>query len=330
MQTKNILLFSSTDKKAKVSVFFQDGTFWLTQKAMAELFGVNVPAISKHLKNIFETGELEAISVVSKMETTASDGKNYETTFYRLEAILAVGYRVNSAQATDFRKWATQTLNEFIIKGFVMDDERLKQGKSFGQDYFNELLERIREIRSSERRFYQKITDIYALSTDYDKNSPQTKDFFAAVQNKLHWAITGQTAAEIIYTEADATKLYMGLKTWKAAPDGKILKTDVAVAKNYLSHQHVTELNRIVSAYLDLAENNAQRGIAFNMQQWVKFIDGFLELSNYPILKDKGRVSMLEAKLKAEEEYDKFRVLQDKTYESDFDREIKKAIERGG
>ncbi|MBN2766532.1 MAG: virulence RhuM family protein [Paludibacteraceae bacterium] len=330
MQTKNILLFSSTDKKAKVSVFFQDGTFWLTQKAMAELFGVNVPAISKHLKNIFETGELEAISVVSKMETTASDGKNYETTFYRLEAILAVGYRVNSAQATDFRKWATQTLNEFIIKGFVMDDERLKQGKSFGQDYFDELLELIREIRSSERRFYQKITDIYALSTDYDKNSPQTKDFFAAVQNKLHWAITGQTAAEIIYTEADATKLYMGLKTWKAAPDGKILKTDVAVAKNYLSHQHVTELNRIVSAYLDLAENNAQRGIAFNMQQWVKFIDGFLELSNYPILKDKGRVSMLEAKLKAEEEYDKFRVLQDKTYESDFDREIKKAIERGG
>ena len=330
MQTKNILLFSSTDKKAKVSVFFQDGTFWLTQKAMAELFGVNVPAISKHLKNIFETGELEAISVVSKMETTASDGKNYETTFYRLEAILAVGYRVNSAQATDFRKWATQTLNEFIIKGFVMDDERLKQGKSFGQDYFDELLERIREIRSSERRFYQKITDIYALSTDYDKNSPQTKDFFAAVQNKLHWAITGQTVAEIIYTEADATKLYMGLKTWKAAPDGKILKTDVAVAKNYLSHQHVTELNRIVSAYLDLAENNAQRGIAFNMQQWVKFIDGFLELSNYPILKYKGRVSMLEAKLKAEEEYDKFRVLQDKTYESDFDREIKKAIESGG
>lgn len=330
MQTKNILLFSTTDKKAKVSVFFQDGTFWLTQKAMAELFGVNVPAISKHLKNIFETGELEAISVVSKMETTASDGKNYETTFYRLEAILAVGYRVNSAQATDFRKWATQTLNEFIIKGFVMDDERLKQGKSFGQDYFDELLERIREIRSSERRFYQKITDIYALSTDYDKNSPQTKDFFAAVQNKLHWAITGQTAAEIIYTEADATKLYMGLKTWKAAPDGKILKTDVAVAKNYLSHQHVTELNRIVSAYLDLAENNAQRGIAFNMQQWVKFIDGFLELSNYPILKEKGKVSMLEAKLKAEEEYDKFRVLQDKTYESDFDREIKKAIERGG
>lgn len=324
MQTKNILLFNPAGKNAKVSVYFQDGTFWLTQKAMAELFGVNVPAVSKHLKNIFETGEQSPNSVISKMETTAADGKNYETTFYRLEAILAVGYRVNSSQATEFRKWATQTLNEFIIKGFVMDDERLKQGKSFGQDYFDELLERIREIRASERRFYQKITDIYALSTDYDKNSQQTKDFFAAVQNKLHWAITGQTAAEIIYSEADATKLYMGLKTWKAAPDGKILKSDVSIAKNYLSHQHVAELNRIVSAYLDLAENNAQRGIAFNMQQWVKFIDGFLELSHYPILKEKGKVSMLEAKLKAEQEYDKFRVIQDKNYESDFDKEIKK------
>lgn len=324
MQTKNILLFNPAGKNAKVSVYFQDGTFWLTQKAMAELFGVNVPAVSKHLKNIFETGELSPNSVISKMETTAADGKNYETTFYRLEAILAVGYRVNSSQATEFRKWATQTLNEFIIKGFVMDDERLKQGKSFGQDYFDELLERIREIRASERRFYQKITDIYALSTDYDKNSQQTKDFFAAVQNKLHWAITGQTAAEIIYSEADATKLYMGLKTWKAAPDGKILKSDVSIAKNYLSHQHVAELNRIVSAYLDLAENNAQRGIAFNMQQWVKFIDGFLELSHYPILNEKGKVSMLEARLKAEQEYDKFRVIQDKNYESDFDKEIKK------
>ena len=235
MQTKNILLFNPVGKNAKVSVFFQDGTFWLTQKAMAELFGVNVPAVSKHLKNIFETGELEMASTVSILETVQKEGKREVTRsmeFYRLEAILAVGYRVNSSQATEFRKWATQTLNEFIIKGFVMDDERLKQGKSFGQDYFDELLERIREIRASERRFYQKITDIYALSIDYDKNSPQTKDFFAAVQNKLHWAITGQTAAGIIYTEADATKLFMGLKTWKAAPDGKILKSDVAVAKN--------------------------------------------------------------------------------------------------
>src|SRR5690606_13308528 len=258
-----------------------------------------------------ETEELEQNSVVSKMETTATDGKVYDTKFYRLEAVLAVGYRVNSVQATEFRKWATETLNEAIIKGFVMDDERLKQGKNFGQDYFDELLERIREIQASERRFYQKITDLYALSTDYDKDSQQTQDFFASVQNKLHWAITGKTAAEIIYTQADATKIYMGLKTWKDAPDGKIQKSDVTVAKNYLSNQHITELNRIVSAYLDLAENNAQRRFTFNMQQWAKFLDNFLELSNYPILTDKGKISSLEAKLKAEAEYEKFRVIQD-------------------
>jgi hypothetical protein len=324
MQSKKLLLYQVANEKVSVSVRFEKGTFWLTQKAMAQLFGVNVPAISKHLKNIFETGELHENSVVSKMEITAADGKSYNTKFYRLEAILAVGYRVNSVQATDFRKWATTTLYEFIIKGFVLDDERLKQGKNFGQDYFDELLERIREIRASERRFYQKITDLYALSTDYDKKSQETKVFFAAVQNKLHWAITGKTAAEIIYSESDATKLYMGLKTWKAAPDGKILKSDVTVAKNYLHHEHIAELNRIVSAYLDLAENNAQRGVAFNMSQWSNFLEKFLELSNYPILKDKGKVSMLEAKLKAESEYEKFRVIQDKTYESDFDREIKK------
>ncbi len=327
MHPKKLLLFTTSTEKVSVSVTFKEGTFWLSQKAIAELFGVKVPAISKHLKNIFETGELEESSTVSKMEIVHQEGKRKvqrEVDFYRLEAILAVGYRVNSAQATDFRKWATLTLNEFIVKGFVMDDERLKQGKYFGQDYYDELLERIREIRSSERRFYQKITDLYALSTDYDKSSEQTKTFFATVQNKLHWAITGQTAAEIIYTEADATKLYMGLKTWKAAPDGKIMKSDVTVAKNYLAHQHVAELNRVVSAYLDLAENNAQRGIAFNMQQWAKFLDGFLELSNYPILTDKGKVSMLEAKLKAEQEYDKFRVIQDRAYESDFDKEVKK------
>lgn len=324
MKARDLLLYNTVDKKVNVSVYFQNGTFWLTQKAMAELFGVERSVITKHLKNIFITDELDGNSVCAKIAHTASDGKNYETNFYRLEAILAVGYRVNSAQASDFRKWATQTLNEFIIKGFVIDDERLKQGKNFGQDYFDELLERIREIRASERRFYQKITDLYALSTDYDRESLQTRDFFAAVQNKLHWAITGKTAAEIIYSEADATKLYMGLKTWQDAPDGKILKSDVTVAKNYLAHQHITELNRIVSAYLDLAENNAQRGIAFNMQQWAKFLDSFLELSNYPILQDKGKISMYEAKLKAIDEYQKFRVIQDQTYESDFDREIKK------
>ncbi|MCU0402052.1 MAG: virulence RhuM family protein, partial [Algoriphagus sp.] len=324
MKPRDILLFQSTDQTITVSVYFQNGTFWLTQKTMAELFGVKVPAVNKHLKNIFESGELNQSSVISILETTASDGKTYSTQFYRLEAILAVGYRVNSVQATDFRKWATQTLNEFIIKGFVIDDERLKQGKHFGQDYFDELLERIREIRSSERRFYQKITDLYALSTDYDPQSAQTKDFFAKVQNKLHWAITGKTAAEIIYEEADATKLFMGLKTWKDAPDGKIQKSDVSIAKNYLSHQHIGELNRIVSAYLDLAENNAQRGMAFSMQQWAKFLDSFLELSSYPIFRDKGKVSMLEAKLKAEGEFDIFRIIQDQTYQSDFDRMIAK------
>lgn len=320
MKPRDILLFQNTDQSVNVSVYFQKGTFWLTQKTMAELFGVKVPAVNKHLKNIFETRELEPDSVISILETTAADGKTYATQFYRLEAILAVGYRVNSMQATDFRKWATQTLNEFIIKGFVMDDERMKQGKHFGQDYFDELLERIREIRASERRFYQKITDLYALSTDYDPQSPQTKEFFGMVQNKLHWAITGKTAAEIIYTEADASKLYMGLKTWKDAPDGKIQKSDVSIAKNYLAHQHIQELNRIVSAYLDLAENNAQRGRAFSMQQWAKFLDSFLELSSYPILRDKGKVSMLEAKLKAEGEFDKFRVIQDQNYQSDFDK----------
>ncbi len=326
MQARDLLLFNTADKKINISVYFQNGTFWLTQKSMAELFGVNVPAINKHLKNIYETGELSREATVSFLEIVQKEGKrDVERTveFYRLDASLAVGYRVNSVQATDFRKWATQTLNDFIIKGFILDDERLKQGKNFGQDYFDELLERIREIRASERRFYQKITDLYALSTDYDKNSQQTKVFFALVQNKLHWAISGKTAAEIIYTEADATRLYMGLKTWKAAPDGKILKSDVTVAKNYLTHQHIAELNRIVSAYLDLAENNAQRGIAFNMQQWAKFIDGFLELSSYPILTNKGKITMLEAKIKAASEYEKFRVIQDQSYESDFDREIK-------
>jgi hypothetical protein len=324
MQPKDILLFLTADESVNVSVYFQNGTFWLTQKTMAELFNVERSVITKHLNNIFKTSELEKDSVCAKIAHTASDGKTYSTKFYRLEAILAVGYRVNSVQATDFRKWATQTLNEFIIKGFVMDDERLKQGKNFGQDYFDELLERIREIRASERKFYQKITDLYSLSTDYNPQSVQTKEFFGMVQNKLHWAITGKTAAEIIYTEADATKLYMGLKTWKDAPEGKIQKGDVSIAKNYLSHQHIQELNRIVSAYLDLAENNAQRGIAFSMQQWAKFLDSFLELSSYPILRDKGKVTMLEAKLKAESEFDKFRVIQDQTYQSDFDRLIAK------
>ena len=324
-RNRQFLLYTAPDGAVRVEVIFQDETVWLTQKSLAELFGVNRSAITKHIKNIFESGELDENSVCSKMEHTASDGKTYSTQFYNLDAIIAVGYRVNSYQATQFRIWATKTLREFIVKGFVLDDDRLKQGKQlFGRDYFDELLERIREIRASERRFYQKITDIYALSADYDPKSPVTKDFFAGVQNKLHWAIHGQTAAELIYSSADAAKVNMGLTTWKQAPSGKILKSDVSIAKNYLNEAHVKELNRIVSAYLDLAENRAQRGIVTTMAEWVDFLNRFLELSDYPILIDKGKVTALEAKLKAEAEYEVFRKRQDKEYISDFDREIKR------
>lgn len=324
----NFLFYTAADGKVKVDVFIKDETVWLTQKAMAELFGVKIPAISKHLANIYETGELQQEATLSILETVQMEGQRQvsrDMEFYNLDAIIAVGYRVNSYQATQFRIWATKTLKEFIIKGFVLDDERLKQGKTvFGRDYFEELLERIREIRASERRFYQKITDIYALAADYDKNAPVTKEFFATVQNKLHWAITGKTAAEIIYDSADAKKIYMGLTNWKQAPDGKIMKSDVAVAKNYLNENHIKELNRIVSAYLDLAENRAQRQIIMKMEDWIKFLHNFLELSNYPILEDKGKASALEAKLKAEQEYEDYREIQDKNYISDFDKEIKR------
>ena len=320
----NFVIFQTDTGKVNIDVFFQYETLWLTQKSMAELFEVKVPAISKHLKNIFQTNELQKRSVISILETTAKDGKQYKTKYYNLKAITAVGYRVNSYIATEFRKWATEILHEYIIKGFAMDDERLKQIKHFGQDYFDEMLERIREIRLSERRFYQKITDIYALSADYDKNAFITKEFFATTQNKLHWAIAGKTAAEIIYSEADSTKIYMGLKSWKRSPEGKILKSDVTIAKNYLEEEHLKQLKKIVSAYLDLAENKADRGIVMNMKDWVIFLNKFLELSDYPILLNKGKVSALEAKIKAEQEYDKYRVIQDRNYISDFDREVKK------
>ncbi len=324
-EQNQFLLYTAPDGAVRIEVFVKDETVWLTQKALAELFGVQVPGINKHLKNIFESGELVEASVVSILETTAADGKSYQTRYYNLDAIIAVGYRVNSYQATQFRIWATKTLREFIIKGFVMDDERLKRGKqAFGKDYFEELLERIREIRASERRFYQKITDIYALSIDYRADAPVTQEFFASVQNKLHWAITGQTAAELIYTAADAAKIHMGLATWTHAPEGKILKSDVTVAKNYLNEAHVQELNRIVSAYLELAENRALRGTLMRMADWVGFLRSFLELSDYPILQDKGKVSALEAKLKAEGEYEAYRQRQDADYLSDFDKEIKR------
>lgn len=319
-----IVLYQTPSGTIKIEVLFQDETFWMTQKKMAELFGVQRPAITKHLKNIFESGELVEGLVSSILEHTADDDKSYKTTFYSLDAIIAVGYRVNSKQATQFRIWATNTLKEFIVKGFVLDDERLKQGKKFGKDYFDELLERIREIRASERRFYQKITDIYALAIDYNASASTTKDFFASVQNKLHWAIAGKTAAEIIYASADATKIYMGLTHWKQAPGGKIMKSDVNIAKNYLNEQHIKALNRIVSAYLDLAENRAEQHVATTMQEWAEFLIRFLELSNYPILTDKGKVSALEARLKAEQEFEKYRKIQDQHYQSDFDREINK------
>ncbi len=325
MQKESEIIFYQSDEgKVNIEVFYHDESFWMTQKKIGELFNVQRPAITKHLKNIFESGELVADSVSSILEHTADDEKNYKTTFYNLDAIISIGYRVNSHQATKFRIWATQTLKEFIIKGFVLDDERLKQGKHFGKDYFDELLERIREIRASERRFYQKITDIYALSADYDKTDKLTKDFFATVQNKLHWAITGKTAAEIIYSSVDASKLFMGLANWKHAPNGKILKSDITIAKNYLNEQHIKELNRIVSAYLDLAENRAERYIHTTMKDWINFLHQFLELSQYPILKEKGEISALEAKLKAEQEFDKYRKIQDMNYSSDFDKEIKR------
>lgn len=324
----NFVIFKTETAKVNIDVFFHNETLWLTQKNMAELFEVNVPAISKHLKNIFQIEELEESAVVSILETTAKDGKNYKTKYYNLKAITAVGYRVNSHRATEFRKWATEVLHEYIIKGFAMDDERLKQIKHFGQDYFDELIERIREIRLSERRFYQKITDIYALSADYDSRASVTKEFFATTQNKLHWAISGKTAAEIIYSEADAQKIYMGLKNWKNSPHGKILKSDVAVAKNYLEEEHLKQLERIVSAYLDLAENRASRGIVMNMKDWIVFLDKFLELSDYPILLNNGKVSALEAKLKAHDEYEKYRITQDKNYVSDFDRFIELEVKK--
>jgi len=323
----NIILYTTPGGNVSVQVQFEDGTFWLTQKRIAELFGVDVRTVSEHLQNIFKSGELEKEATIRKIRIVQEEGSrevSRELDFFHLDAIIAVGYRVNSYQATQFRIWATSTLREYITKGFVLSDDMLKNGQSFGKDYFDELLERIREIRASERRFYQKITDIYATSADYDKNALVTKDFFASVQNKLHWAITGKTAAEIIYTSAAATKLYMGLTNWKQAPDGKILKSDITITKNYLNEAHIRELNRIVSAYLDLAENRAERSIITTMLDWANFLNQFLELSQYPILQDKGKVSALEAKLKAEQEYEIFRKIQDQYYLSDFDKEVRR------
>jgi hypothetical protein len=322
----SFLLYTSNQGEVRVEVAIEDETVWLTQKAMAELFGVEVNTINYHLKEIFKLDELKENSVIRKIRITASDGKKYLTNFYNLDAIISVGYRVNSIQATHFRKWATQTLREYLIKGFALDDERLKQGKTlFGKDYFDELVERVREIRASERRFYQKITDIYAeASIDYDPNAEITRTFYKTVQNKLHWAITGHTAAELIKERADSKKPNMGLKTWKKAPKGKVLKSDVSVAKNYLNDKELSGLNRVVSMYLDYAENQAERQIPMTMQDWVKKLDGFLDFNDYEILKNAGEVSAKVAKRLADGEYEKFRPLQDKEFKSDFDRLVEK------
>lgn len=317
------LLYNMPDADGKVQVVIKGETLWCTQKAMAQLFGVGVPAISKHLKNIFEEGELVVDSVISKMETTAADGKNYTTTYYSLDAIIAVGYRVSSLKATRFRQWATKILNEYIKKGFAMDDERLKQGNAvFGKDYFRELLERIRSIRTSERRIWQQITDIYAeCSTDYDKNSPTTRDFYAMIQNRFHYAITGQTAAEIIYSKADHTKDHMGLTTWKNAPDGRVLKSDVSIAKNYLQEKEIRQLERAVTGFFDYIEDLIERENTFNMSQFSASVNEFLTFRKYQILPDKGKISAAQAKKKAEEEYDIFNKTQ--RIDSDFDKEIR-------
>lgn len=328
-QFNDLLLYTTPDGGVKVDVIYEGETFWLSQKKMAELFGVEVHTINYHLKEIFKSGELEENSVIRIFRITAADGKTYNTQFYNLDAIIAVGYRVNSQRATQFRIWATQTLKEFIIKGFVLDDERLKQGNRFGKDYFDELLERIREIRASERRFYQKITDIYAeCSMDYDPKSELTQTFYKTVQNKLEWAITGKTAAELIAERAGADKPNMGLLTWKNAPAGKILKSDVSVAKNYLDEKEISELNRIVSMYLDYAENQAARQKYMTMKDWVEKLDAFLKFNEYEVLQNAGTVSAEVAKSLAEKEYEKFRVVQDRQYESDFDKEVKKVLKK--
>ncbi|MEX0668607.1 MAG: virulence RhuM family protein [Candidatus Saccharimonadales bacterium] len=320
----DFLLYNTPDGSVQIEVFFEGDTVWLTQAKIAELFGVDRTVITKHLKNIFDSKELDSDSVSAKIAHTASDGKNYKTKFYNLDAIISVGYRVNSKQATAFRIWATNTLRNFMIKGFAIDEQRLKNGSRFGQDYFEELLEKIREIRASERRFYQKITDIYATAIDYDSEAEVTKEFFKEVQNKLHFAIHSQTAAEIIASKADANKANMGLKTWKNSPKGKILKSDIATAKNYLNSKDIQELERVVSMYLDYAENQAKRQIPMKMKDWKEKLDAFLKFNEYEILQNAGKISSAAAQELAEEEYDKFRVVQDEEFISDFDEEVSK------
>lgn len=320
--TGNVIVYQAENESVSTNVLFKDETFWMTQKDMAKLFDVNIPAISKHLKNIFESGELDLLAVISKMETTAEDGKIYQTNFYNLDAIIAVGYRVNSKKATQFRIWATGVLREYIIKGFALDDVMLKNGRSFGQDYFKELLRRVRSIRASERRIYQQVTDIFATcAIDYDAQSPITREFFGTIQNKFHYAITGQTAAEVIHSHADATKDHMGLTTWESGPEGRIYKKDVIVAKNYLSVEEIEQLERIVSSFFDYIERIIERRETFTMKAFIESVDKFLDFNEYQILTNKGLISMTQAQKKAVNEYKTFNTQQKVI--SDFDKFVK-------
>ena len=321
--TAEFLIFTNQAGDQSIEVRYEDNEIWLTQKRIAELFEVSLPTINEHLKHIFASEELNELSVIRNFRITATDGKNYNTKHYNLDAVISVGYRVNSVRATQFRQWATQVLREFAQKGYVLDRERMENGTFLGEDYFERLLEEIREIRLSERRFYQKITDIYATAVDYNKNAPTTKTFFATVQNKLHYAIHQHTAAELIVERADSDKPNMGLTTWAKSPDGKILKSDVSVAKNYLNNEELKDLGAIVNAFLDLAERRARRQIPMTMEDWAKRLDIFLNADELPILDSKGKISFDEAKLHAETEFEKYRIIQDRNFESDFDRLLK-------
>jgi hypothetical protein len=329
-----MIFYSTPDGLVRVEVLFEGETFWLSQKRMAELFGIGVQTVNHHLQEIFKTKELDQEATIRKIRIVQTEGVrevSREVDFYNLDAIIAVGYRVNSREATQFRIWATGVLREYLVKGFVLDDERLKQGKRVGRDYFDELLERIRSIRASERRFYLKITDIYEqCSVDYDRNAAITQRFFKTVQNKLHWAITGKTAAELIAERAHADQPNIGLKTWKNAPEGRIQKADVTVAKNYLAEGEIKALERIVTMYLDYAENQAARQIAMSMADWVGKLDAFLRFNEYEVLADGGKVSHEVARELAEKEYERFRVVADRSFESDFERVAKKVLGRGG
>jgi hypothetical protein len=324
--TAEFLVFSKQAGESTIEVRIEDETVWLSQKLIAVLFEVDVRTISEHLKNIFEGGELNQNSVIRNFRITASDGKNYNTQFYNLDAIISVGYRVNSNRAIQFRQWATNVLRDFAIRGYVLDKERLKNGAFFSKKYFDDLLAEIREIRSSERNFYQKITDIYTTAMDYYKDAATTQTFFATVQNKLHYATHGQTAAELIVKRANAEKEHMGLTSWKNAPDGKIIKTDVSIAKNYLNEQELKSLDRFVTMYLDYAEDQAERGIPMSMDDWAKRLYAFLQFNQREVLDNPGRVTAEIAKAFAESEFEKYRVVQDRLFESDFDKHIKKML----